>query len=78
MSRICDICSKSYDKGNLVPRLIGRRVSNRATKIQQPNLQTKRLNLGGKMVKVKICTSCLKRLKMEERVAKAEIVAESQ
>jgi len=31
--------TKKRLKGNWVPRLIGRRVSNRATRFQQPNMQ---------------------------------------
>lgn len=66
MSRICQICEKSYLKGNLVPRLIGRRVSKRTTKTQQPNLRAKRVLIDGQVVKVRICASCLKRIKLEK------------
>ena len=59
MSRICEICGRGRLRGKLVPRLIGRRVSHRSTAYQQVNLREKRLNLGGRMVKVKLCTSCL-------------------
>ncbi|MFC1621832.1 50S ribosomal protein L28 [Patescibacteria group bacterium] len=66
MARKCEICGKGYMKGNLVPRGIGRRVTNRAIRRQQPNLKTKRLEMGGKKVKVKLCTSCLKKLKSKK------------
>ncbi|MBU0649870.1 hypothetical protein KJ605_02380 [Patescibacteria group bacterium] len=59
MSRICEICGKGRLRAKLVPRLIGRRVSRRTTTFQHVNLREKRLDLGGRKVKVKLCTSCL-------------------
>lgn len=51
MSRICDTCGRSSNRGN------NRSHSNVATKRQQfANLQTKRI--AG--IKVKVCTKCLK------------------
>lgn len=67
MSRICEICQKGYQKANLVPRGIGKRVTRRTIKTQRPNLRTKKLNLNGQKITVSICTSCLKRMKFEER-----------
>ncbi len=69
MSRICDICGKGYLKGNLVPRGIGRRVTRRSIKKQQPNLRVKKLEFNGQTTKVKICASCLKRFGYEEKLA---------
>jgi len=76
MARVCDICQKSYLKGNLVPRGIGRRVTNRAIKRQQPNIRRKKLNIDGKRINVNICASCLKRIKFDKKKA-AEASAES-
>lgn len=42
-----------------MPRLIGRRVSGRSTTYQHVNLREKRLDIGGRKVRVKLCTSCL-------------------
>ncbi len=67
MSRVCEFCEKSYIKGNLVPRGIGRRVTRRTSTRQQPNLRNKKLEINGQKVKVRICTSCLKRLKFESQ-----------
>ena len=64
MSRICEICEKSYMRGNQVPRGIGRRVLRRTTKRQTPNLRYKKFTLNGNSVRLRICTSCLKRLRM--------------
>ena len=67
MSRICDICAKSALKGNLVKRGIGRRVTRRTITRQEPNLFEKKILVDGQNIKVKICSSCLKRLKKEIR-----------
>ncbi len=69
MARVCDICQKSYLKGNLVPRGIGRRVTNRAIRRQQPNIRKKKLNVDGQNINVNICSSCLKRIKFEKKKA---------
>jgi ribosomal protein L28 len=59
MSRMCEICGKGRLRGKLVPRLIGRRVSHRSIHLQQVNLREKKLDLGGRLVRVKLCTTCL-------------------
>lgn len=74
MSRVCEICGKGYLKGNLVPRGIGRRVTGRSITRQQPNLQTKKIEVQGLNVKIKMCASCLKRIKFESKPT--EVVAE--
>lgn len=73
MSRICEICGKGYLKGNLVPRGIGRRVTRRSIRKQNPNLRSKKVELNGQNVTLKLCTSCLKRFGFEEKVAAAAV-----
>jgi large subunit ribosomal protein L28 len=68
MSRICEVCLKSYKKGNAVTRLIGNRVSNRSIKKQEPNLKVKRIIINGQKESLKLCTSCLKKLKKDSPV----------
>ncbi len=72
MSRICDICEKSSIKGNQVPRGIGRRVTRRSIIKQLPNLRSKKLDINGQSIKVKLCSSCLKRIRKDKRDAAAE------
>lgn len=68
MARICDVCGKGYHRSNLVKRLIGRRVSQRTLHRQQPNLRTVRMAVnGGNKVTLKMCTSCLKRMKKDRK-----------
>ena len=72
MSKVCEICNKGYQKGNLVPRGIGKRVTRRTIVKRLPNLFTKRVSINGITHKLKICTSCIKRMKFE---AKAQEVS---
>jgi ribosomal protein L28 len=69
MSKICDVCGKTFQKGNLVPRGVGRRVTRRTITQKQPNLRIKRFIIDGNTVKVRLCASCLKRIKYEEKLA---------
>ena len=62
MSLVCEMCLKSYNRGNLVKRLIGNRVARRTTRRQQPNLRSKRFLIDGKSIRLKVCASCLKRV----------------
>ena len=78
MSRKCDICNKGYMKANLVPRGIGRRVTNRAIKRQQPNIRNKKMTINGVTKTYGICTSCLKRMKFEEKKKADAQLARSQ
>ncbi len=67
MAKACEICGKTYLKGNLVPRGIGRRVTNRAIRKQKPNLRSKKIELEGRSYTVTMCASCLKRLKFNAK-----------
>jgi ribosomal protein L28 len=75
MSKICQVCGKGYQKGNLVPRGIGRRVTKRTIAHKQVNLRSKRFIIDGTSMKLILCASCLKRIKFEEKLAKAEVAA---
>jgi len=65
MARICEICGKGSLKGNLVPRGIGNRVTRRTITRKRPNLRIKRIKIGTTKLKLKLCASCLKKLKKE-------------
>ena len=75
MAKSCELCGKTYQKANLVPRGIGNRVTRRTITRKKPNLQTKRLDIGGKRVKITLCASCLKRLKKDKATALQQAVA---
>lgn len=67
MSKECQICGKTYQKGNLVPRGIGNRVTRRTIHRNSINLRVKRFLVNGMKMKVRLCSSCLKRIKKDER-----------
>ncbi|HXK52776.1 50S ribosomal protein L28 [Candidatus Nomurabacteria bacterium] len=77
MSVICEICGKGYLKGNLISTGIGKRVSRRTNRTQKPNIRNKRVEINGQKVLVKMCASCLKRIKYEEKKLLAQNVADS-
>ena len=66
MSKQCQICGKTYQKGNLVPRGIGNRVTRRTINRNSVNLRIKRFVIDGKTVKLRLCSSCLKRIKKDQ------------
>ncbi|MDC0449037.1 50S ribosomal protein L28 [bacterium] len=65
MAKTCQICGKGYQKANLVPRGIGNRVTRRTITKKGVNLRTKRFKINGTSMKVKLCASCLKRMKFK-------------
>jgi large subunit ribosomal protein L28 len=50
----CFTCDKGVSHGNNVSH-----ANNRTRRTWKPNLQVARIELDGKIVKVKVCTSCL-------------------
>jgi len=78
MSRVCDICGKTYQKSNLVPRGIGNRVTRRTKSHNKANLRVKRFLINGVRVKFKLCASCLKRIKKEDKDMQKEMEAKAQ
>ena len=69
MPRSCDLCGKKPLVGNTVARRGkpkkqgggGSRVVKRSRRKQYPNLQTARISLNGRVVRLRVCTKCLKR-----------------
>lgn len=70
MAYRCDICGKAKQFGHNVS------FSQRKTKrTWKPNLQVKRLDIGGETMKLKVCTQCLRTLKKTSETAVEEPVA---
>jgi len=67
MSRVCDICKKSYHKANIVNKLRGQ-YNRCGIKKQRVNLQWKKID--GK--KVRVCTKCIKTLTKTPRKKKGK------
>lgn len=74
MSKICKICGKGPVAGRSISRKglakkkggVGQNVTGVTKRRFLPNLQTAKVNLEGKVQKIKICTSCLKANKIEK------------
>ncbi|MFA7056121.1 MAG: 50S ribosomal protein L28 [Candidatus Cloacimonadales bacterium] len=61
MSRVCDVCGKGPNSGNLRSHALN------ATKRKFfPNLQKIRAEIDGDVRSIKICTSCLKANKIKK------------
>lgn len=54
MARVCQVTGKGVQTGNNVSH-----ANNKTRRTWKPNLQVARVAVGGKIVKVKVCTSCL-------------------
>lgn len=61
MSRTCEICEKSSQKGKKITLKWG--VKYRSIRHRQPNLRKVALDVNGVETKTKICTNCLKTIK---------------
>ncbi len=72
MAYMCDICSKGKQFGSNVS--FSQRHTN---KVWKPNLQRKRINVGGTSMQVKVCTQCLRTLKKYERTDQSPVTAKS-
>ena len=68
MSRVCDVCGKGPLAGSRISRRgkpkkaggVGSRVVKRTKRRQLPNLQNVRTSVNGRVVRMKLCTKCLK------------------
>ncbi len=56
MARVCEICGKGRQVGHKVSH-----AGNRSKKVWNPNLQTVRAVVDGRVKRIRVCTSCLKR-----------------
>jgi large subunit ribosomal protein L28 len=66
--RRCAICNKGPLRGEQITRRglakskggVGRKITGRSKRSFKPNLQKVRAVVGGKTVRLKVCTSCLR------------------
>ncbi len=65
----CAFCGKGVQFANLVSFS-----KNRVHKVRRPNLHTHRMEIEGEKMKLKLCTSCKRSVRLEERT-KAGLVA---
>jgi large subunit ribosomal protein L28 len=56
----CEYCGKGASVGHAVSH-----AKNRSQKINLPNLQWRRVDMSGKKLRVRLCTSCIKTMKRD-------------
>ena len=61
MAKVCEICGKRPMKGNTISH-----ANNRNRRRFYPNLQKIRVRENGKVVRKKVCTSCIKSGKVQK------------
>ncbi|MCK8823605.1 50S ribosomal protein L28 [Fuchsiella alkaliacetigena] len=68
MAKYCEICGKGANKANRVTRRgkakkeggVGRNVTQRAKRVQKPNLQKVKAMIDGTKKRINVCTKCIK------------------
>lgn len=68
MSRLCDFCGKRTEVGRSIARRglakrkggVGKKVTGITNRKFKPNIQKVRADIGGTVMRVKICTKCLR------------------
>lgn len=70
MAMKCDNCGKGIMYGNLVSH-----AKNRTKRTFKPNLHVKRVVVGGRALKAKLCTTCIKLFKKAEITRKEAAIA---
>lgn len=64
MAMKCENCAKGIMWGHAVSH-----AKNRVNRIFKPNLQNTRIKVGAKMVRMKLCTNCIKLARKNAREA---------
>jgi large subunit ribosomal protein L28 len=68
MARVCEFCEKRTESGGMIARRglakkdggVGLRCTGRTLRKFKPNIQKVRAVVGGQVVRVRLCTKCLK------------------
>ena len=69
MALICQNCGKGIGYGHAVSH-----AKNRVRRIFKPNLQKLKVLRNGIVVRVKMCTNCIQRLKMDKRIGQFRLI----
>ena len=73
MARVCDICGKRFQTGYNVSH-----AHNKTKKRFYPNLQTVRHEEGGQVKRIKACTQCLKKGRVNKPAPRPKLQAEAE
>ncbi len=66
----CDFCGKGIQNKNLVSFS-----KNRVHKVRRPNLHAHKMKIDGEAVRLKLCTSCKRAIRVEDRAKYAKVKA---
>ncbi len=85
MSRVCDYCGKKTQFGNKKtlrgkPKYlggVGTKITGKVKRTFKPNLQKIRVQVGGTVKRMKVCTRCIRTGKVEKRKARTILVGPS-
>jgi len=69
MAYKCDYCNKGKESGHMVSH-----AKNRLQRLFVPNLQKLKVFKNGMVVRVKFCTSCIKRLRKDGRMGAFSVI----
>jgi len=69
MSYKCDNCGKGKEHGHMVSH-----AKNRLRRLFMPNLQKLKVLRNGMVVRVKFCTSCIKRLRKDGKIGAFSVI----
>jgi large subunit ribosomal protein L28 len=72
MAKVCDICGKGPQTGNLVSH-----AHNVTRRRFFPNLHPVRANIGGRHRRIKVCSACLKAGKVLKVTHRPKVTAET-
>lgn len=69
MAWVCELCGKKSAIGNTIVRRglakkkggVGKKITGINKRVFQPNLQRIRAVVNGKVVRIKVCTGCIKK-----------------
>lgn len=72
MSWVCSVCGKKSSTGNMIVRRglakkkggVGKKITGITKRIFRPNVQRIRAVVNGKVIRVKVCTGCIKKGKI--------------
>ena len=85
MSRVCEICGKRTQRGNKISIRgkakylggVGTKITGKVRRTFKPNLQKIRVQVGGTIRRMTVCTRCIRGNKVSKRVARVLPVSSS-
>ncbi len=85
MARVCEICGKRTRRGNKITTRgkakhlggVGTKITGKVKRTFKPNLQKIRVQVGGTVKRMKVCTRCIRTGSVDKRKARTILVGPS-